>query len=110
LGGGSVLGEVGAALGPCVPAVGLPVRRRMCGGGELGRRRGPLVLARPAVGAESGAAGGGVAVARSAGGGAAVAWSADGGAAVVRPAGGEKRGRELMRQARERAACGIIWI
>jgi hypothetical protein len=93
-------GEVGAAPGPCMPAAGLPVRRWMCGGGEPGRRRGPLVLARPAVGVEPGPAAGGAAAARSAGGGAAAA----------RPAGGEKRGRELMRQARERAARGVIWI
>jgi hypothetical protein len=57
-------GEVGAAPGPCVPAAGLPVRRRMCGGGESGRQRGPLVLARPAVGVEPRPAAGGAAAAR----------------------------------------------
>jgi hypothetical protein len=43
-------------------------------------------------------------------GGAAAMRLAGGGAAAARPAGGEKHGQELMRQARERAARGIIWI
>jgi hypothetical protein len=108
-------GEVGAAPGPCVPAAGLPVRRWMCGGGEPGRRRGPLVLARPAVGVEPGPAAGGAAAARSAGGGARRRRgrpAVERGSAA-RPAGGEKARAGGINERGllvERAARGVIGL
>jgi hypothetical protein len=89
----------GSSLGGGEPGRRRSGTARWCWGGQLSvpsrgplgvaRRRGPLVLARPAVGAEPGPAGGGAAR----WGGTAVTRSAGGGAAAARPAGGEKHER-----------------